>query len=765
DGVDFEGKPQRVREIVFLGTIDDAAELLSSASHPAATLGARRLLLAGSEAVDPIAELVRKRLTETELAGGQARQQQNSIALLAILARSDDAARRAYWHRLDELISAIEQGTAPPRWPDDFEHSQFRSINAPPDANHSLAWLVEGAATSRDYRSPAGGRRWGTPGEAAQGDRLERELMEQFGDRLTRLRDRQSGVWRRELQLALDLAQLDERRELAGLARANGSAKLLVSKSAGWVGGSEVVAWSRDGKQSATVGEGLGQVWNTADWTVKAAFPVEGASAVAFSKDNRSLFLAGDGVVRVECATGRVIQKYDDQGLGVADMQLSAEQDVMVARSYHGNKLFVWQLPEGRLIREIEAVEGEPGFALRPDGKVLVQKIDDKNGWLAQDVLGDASPVALKANGVQFAPDGRLFVHEPSGDQNTKRRRLAWHELPNDGGFARLPARASVEAVGAAMRTVTWLEPRAMQNPYEDTDIPTAPGEGPAVRVVSEPEGKELACFEVHGWSASRPDCLVLSPDGSLLAIGMAYEPVRLFRVPSGERLLPGETHVGEVERLRFSSDGKTLVTLGDDGREVTWDAATLKPLGVVPRRAEAAGRSSFYEGLVSEDGTERFTLDSHLDYRMARARIVVANAASGKELRRREIELPWSVSGEDLGLVPGGQYLYLDTQIYDRQTLEMVAGRRLHYIDVRSMVFSADGSRYAFLSTQWGERSADGHRRGEHAVRVQETLSGKTIAYHETGDHEAGCLAFSPDGKGLAFLAADNTLRILPLP
>jgi WD40 repeat protein len=121
------------------------------------------------------------------------------------------------------------------------------------------------------------------------------------------------------------------------------------------------------------------------------------------------------------------------------------------------------------------------------------------------------------------------------------------------------------------------------------------------------------------------------------------------------------------------------------------------------------------------------------------------------------------------VGLVPGGRYFHLGTQIYDRQTLKPVAAREFPHMDVTGMTFSGTGDRYAVV--MWKSRDEDDHDWWRHRdankeslVRVHETLNGNTLlALSPT--HAARSMRFSSDGKRLAIACDDGTIEIRDLP
>src|SRR5262249_49889130 len=74
--------------------------------------------------------------------------------------------------------------------------------------------------------------------------------------------------------------------------------------------------------------------------------------------------------------------------------------------------------------------------------------------------------------------------------------------------------------------------------------------------------------------------CIAWSPDGQCLASGSNSAPSLLLWHPkSGKRVATLDRHKKRIVALSFSSDGKLLVSGGEDGIIWLWDVGTKKPL------------------------------------------------------------------------------------------------------------------------------------------------------------------------------------------
>src|SRR6185503_20430771 len=64
------------------------------------------------------------------------------------------------------------------------------------------------------------------------------------------------------------------------------------------------------------------------------------------------------------------------------------------------------------------------------------------------------------------------------------------------------------------------------------------------------------------------------------------------------------------------------------------------------------------------------------------------------------EIEVRWG-QRKPMGLVPGGKYLHLGTQVFARKDLKPVSAVNVQG-EIEQMVFNQDGARYALLTTEF---------------------------------------------------------------
>jgi WD40 repeat protein len=187
------------------------------------------------------------------------------------------------------------------------------------------------------------------------------------------------------------------------------------------------------------------------------------------------------------------------------------------------------------------------------------------------------------------------------------------------------------------------------------------------------------------------------SPDSGLIALVPLKAPGVVLYDRTGERReIPD---VGWVSALRFTGDGRGLVTGGADGTLELWDVATGRPRWARPALAHR-GRVTVLG--VSPDGTR------------------VASAALGES----DLRVVSGSDGSAVAVLPGGG-----------------AG-------VTALAFSPDG--------RWLAAAGSGG-----PVRVWDLSRGRALHSVVGRGVRAQSLAFSPDGRWLATGGQDGALRI----
>ena len=563
---DDEGEKGTCREVLFRGSVADAVELLGSESDGAVILGGRFLAYHKKEARKPVLAAIDADLLRGERKDGF-RRLHNLISLVPRL--SPETTREDVRRLVDSWLTHLKKKLPePPAVKREPWENYFRREENQTDVNHSLAWLLE---------------------QLDEGD-----VVKSYGKRLLALRDEASPRWKQEVQLALDVAKVEDHLELEPAWARLKDVRPLRSRSGMRHPGGKgkgVVAFTPDGTHLATVGGEDLRVWRTKDWTLAApAIPLEGSiERLVFSPDGKYLYVAGGGGglqihARYDWKAGRLDRAYKGHESGLADFLLSADGKTMATSNYYEDKIHIWDTETGEIRKTFTTPSLACEIALSSDGNTLLRRVavgpadaeDPKTAW-AVEALG---PGALKVPAkvlddnpdlFGFSDDGKycLAVGGGGGVGGAPRERAVRLYDIRDG-FLEL-AKTTVESLPA--HRVTFSSDRR-------TVLLEGQWSNRGLHAFSLPDLKPLKGFEKVRERCGDVRSACFSRDGKLLAVGILFRPTpHLFRTDTYEEVMPFEGHGENIEEVFFLPGGKVLRTLGRDNTVCTWDARTLKML------------------------------------------------------------------------------------------------------------------------------------------------------------------------------------------
>jgi RNA polymerase sigma factor (sigma-70 family) len=535
----------------------------------------------------------------------------------------------------------------------------------------------------------------------------------------------------------------------------------------------------------------------------RSALSADGRWVVTLAGKSDEPFDPEVSVDRWDCTNG---QKSNTFGKGPYVSATFAPDGKTLAILRYDGMVELWESHTGQMLRSLKADDG-PGYDLTvtgrftPDGKIFVTK-HRLQGIRSWDVatgrrLHELSDLYMSylfavSSRNTLAVDGRdpttagATKDSPAEVQVRLLDLAAGKDLPRLAapiepgpfghltGFARgefspdgtLLATAGYDrqirlwdvATGKQVRSWPYVSstPGALAFSADAKRLAVADG-GMSVRLLDVAGGNEAAISAGNrtGFFQSR-----FTANGeAILTLCGSDQSVHAWELATGRLRRRREWPADQMARSTFSRDGATILSWSLDGMVRTWDSATGKEL----RHWKGDFEVPFGQFIVpSADGKT-------LAFVGQRPTIVLADAITGKELRRLDAHAPWplgaafSANGRTLttwgvdgrarvwDLATGNETrAILFTEAPEPARVPVGGGAvpaaapEPNSLIIFSAAVSPDGRLLAF-----------GSRRG--FIAIHETANGEEVRRLETLPTGVSEMAFSPDGRTLAWSGIDD--------
>jgi WD40 repeat protein len=396
---------------------------------------------------------------------------------------------------------------------------------------------------------------------------------------------------------------------------------------------------------------------------------------------------------------------------GVVSLAFSASGDrlVSVSSPMQNRRIYQGNFPDGQRKPTTTSAHGKAG-ALRifgtSDGRELL-RID---------------PEADLVFSVALSPDGKSVAC--SG------------ETPSQAGFIKVFDAIS----GRRLLTITGHKGPVRSVVYSpDGQLLASASDDGTAKLWYANSGKLLRTIAGRDSSITAMCAVAFSPDGRRLAGAILEDSTaRMWDAATGRQLCELRGHTSNVTRLVFSPDGQRLATASEDHTVKVWRTDTGQELITLVGHVDGVAGVAFspngerlasagYDNTVrvwdSASGLVCFTLVGHVAPVMD-----VAYSPDGQRLTTASLDdtiKVWSAKGG--------------------HAVEAIPG-----IALGGLVFSPDGR---YLAGRCGQRPNE-------AV-VLDAATGKEVRILKGHEMQVAALVYAPDGKQLASLSLDNTVRV----
>lgn len=312
-----------------------------------------------------------------------------------------------------------------------------------------------------------------------------------------------------------------------------------------------VVALGVDGTSVITRGvDRLHRVWDIETGREVRQHALPGDVTVAtFASDGRTAALAApDGTLRLwDVQGGKEIRRWQGNAGGFADLAFAADGKALAARGFDKVVRF-YDLATGQEQRTISlAVQGEPADVSRP----------------TRAYLGSHVPNML------FSTDGTVLATMPP--EESLMRRLEGGSRPRPGALRLLDV-----ATGKPLAKFDEQKSSITAFAYAPDGRTLATAQGDGSLILWEALTGKVRLQPHRATTGTKFSALAYAADSRVLAGGGPGGMIHLWDTVTGRELGKLQGHQGSVQSLRFTADGRRLISGSADTSALVWDVERL---------------------------------------------------------------------------------------------------------------------------------------------------------------------------------------------